>query len=170
MTGDLIRHAAQRCSELGFKRITFVSRPEILKRIIKGVLYLDHIRIIRIHQGQLLFVHQHAGGDRRREVVALINQFGQYRYIGPLQCVHTIQIPQLELWHAAALLLRHDVEVNAVVLKHFDKIFTHLGTVVVPITGRIERHLPGGAAHRFGVLGLEQGFNPLAQGLAVQLG
>ena len=170
VAGDLVSHTPQCFGEFGLQGAALVPRPQILKRVKEGLLYLNDIRIIRIHQRQFLFVHQHAGGDRRREVVALVNQFGQHRYVGALQCVHTIQIPELELRHATALLFRHDVDVNAVVLKYFDKIFTHLGAVVVAITGRIERHLPGGLAYGCRILRLEQGFDALAQGLAMQLG
>ena len=147
-----------------------MSRPEILKRVVERFLHLEDVRIIRVHQGQFLFVHQHAGGNRRRQVITLINQFGQHRYIGPLECVHAIQIPELQLWHAAALLLGDDVDVNAVVLKHLHEIFTHLGAVVVAITGRIERHLAGGFAYGCRVLRLEQRFDSLAHSLAMQLG
>ena len=76
VTSDLIRHAAQRFRKFRFQSVALVSRPEILERVVKGLLHLDHVRIIRIHQGQFLFVHEYTGGNRRRQVVALIHQFG----------------------------------------------------------------------------------------------
>ena len=44
---------------------------------------------------------------------------------------------------------------NAVVLKHFYKIFAHLGAVVVAVARRVERDLASRVAHGHGVEGLQ---------------
>ena len=38
VTSDLIRHAAQRFRKFRFQSVALVSRPEILKRVVKGLL------------------------------------------------------------------------------------------------------------------------------------
>ena len=117
-----------------------------------------------------MLVHQHAGRNRRSEVVTFVNQLGQHRDIGLFQCIDAVQIPEFKLGHTATLFLRDDINVYAVMLEDFDKIFSNLGAIVVPVTRCIERDLARGVANGFWLLGLQQRLDPFAKCFAMQLG
>ena len=69
------------------------------------VLHRLHVRVLGKHQRQLLLEHQHAGGNRRDDVVAVVDQRLQLRDVEVLVLLDRLEIAQLELGHAAAFLL-----------------------------------------------------------------
>ena len=106
--------------------------------------------IIGIHQRQFLFVHQDAGGDWSHQVVTPINKVSQYRNVGFFERINGIEITELKFWHATAFFLWHHVDVNVVVLKHLDEIFTYLGAVVIAVAGGVKRYFPRCLTNRLG--------------------
>ena len=76
MARYLIGNAAEHGLEVGVQCITAVPRPKILEGVIESLLHFEHVRIFRIHERELLLVHQDAGGNRCRKVISFINEFG----------------------------------------------------------------------------------------------
>ena len=170
VAGDLVGHVTDAVRKFGLQCAGLVPQPEVLEGIVECLFDFLHLRVVRIHQRQFLLVHQHAGGDRRHQVIAPVNQLGQYRDVGLFQGINGVQVAQLQLRHAAALFLGHHIDVNVVMLKHPHEVFAHLGTVVVAVAGGIERNFARGLADGSRFNGLDQWRHPLAQGFGVHAG
>ena len=164
----MVRHRPQLPLEIGFQFSFLVPQHQIFERVEYGLLDLGHVGIVGEHEWQFLLEHQHAGRHRRDNVPALVHEFGQHRDIGFLGARHGLEIAQLQFGHAATALLLGKRHGNAVVFEHGDQIFTHMGFVVVAVTGGEQGDLAMRASGRDrGCTFASAAARALAQGVAV---
>ena len=122
------------------------------------------------HQRQLLLEHEHAGGNRRDDVVAVIDERLELRDVEVLVLLHRLEIAELELGHAAALFLAHHLHRNAVVLEHDGQVFGHVRLVAVAVTGDEQRDLAARFVGRRDLRGLAGlAARPLRAGVRMKL-
>ena len=171
MAGDVVGHFAELAREIGAQRARLVPQHQIFERIEHVFLHFAHERIVRKQQRQLLLKHQHAGWNRRDQVVAGVDQTHELRDVDVFQVLDGLQIAQFELRHPAALLLMRQRHGDAVVLEHGHQVRVDIGFVAIAITGCKQRHLPAGrlgrhrSQHGFGAAPLT-----VAKGIGVIFG
>lgn len=119
-----------------------MAQHQVFEGVVKGVLHLLYIGIV----GE----HQHAGGHQCGEVPADIDELGQHRDIFFLGEAHRLQVAELQLGHAAALLARHHRHRDAVVFEDRDEILAGARLVAVHVAGGEQRDLASRPGRRFG--------------------
>src|SRR5688572_13529836 len=105
MARDVIGDASERVLEIGPEQPVFLAQHEVLERIEHRIAHRRRIRIVRIHERQLLLEHQRARRYRREDGVALARVPREHRHVLLLQRIDAVQVAQLELRHAAARFL-----------------------------------------------------------------
>ena len=141
MAGDVIGDLAERGFEVGAQKPILLAQHEVLERIEHRVAHGDRVRILRVHERDLLLEHQRAGGHRRENRVALRRVFREHRDVLLLELIDAFDIAELELRHAAASLFLHQHVRDLVVLEQRDQVMAHHRLVVVGIAGGEDRDL-----------------------------
>src|SRR5882762_4631157 len=118
VTGDVVAHLAERYLEVGAQQPRLVAQHEIFERVERARGDLAHLRILGVHERQLLLEHEHARGDRRHQVVAGVDGLRQLRDVVLLEPRDRLQVAELEPRHATTALLRHQRDFDAVVREH----------------------------------------------------
>src|ERR1700733_4323879 len=129
MTGHVVGALAEGALEIHAQEPGLVPQRQILEGVKYMLPDLRHAGLVRKHQRQLLLEHQHAGGDGSDDVVAALDHREQMRYVPGLQVRNSLQISQLQLGHAAAILGFDQRDFDAVVLEHAHQIESDLGLI-----------------------------------------
>src|SRR5258706_438705 len=135
MAGDVIGDLAERVLEVGAQEPIALAQHEVLERIEHRVAYRDRIRIVRIHERQLLLEHERARRYRCQDGEALARVTREDRQVLLLQRIDALEVAELELGHAAAGLLLDQHVGNLVVLEQRHQVVAHHRLVVVHIAG-----------------------------------
>ncbi len=143
VTRHVIAHLAERLLEVRAQLAGAMQEHQVFERIEDARLHELHVRVLREHERQLLLEHQHAGRDRRDDVVAVVHHLLQVGDVEVLVVRDGLQITQFELGHATALFLRDEADFDAVVLEHLHEVDVEVGLVTVAVAGGEDRHAAG---------------------------
>ena len=94
MAGNVIGNSAQTTFEIGLQEIVFMTYSEIFERVVNIVAYLGNVRLMRKHQRELLFEHQHTGWYWGHDIPAVVNQRSQPGDIELFGFCHSFQVTE----------------------------------------------------------------------------
>ena len=143
MTRNLVADLAQRHRKLHLQKAVALAGHEVFKRVPHVRFDELHISIVGVHERDFLLEHQGAAGHGAEDGIAFFGVAGQHRNIGLFAFVDGLQVTELELGHAAALLFIDQQVRHFVVVQHLEQVVADAGLVVIDIAGGIDHHLAG---------------------------
>src|SRR5580704_16899085 len=135
VTGNVIGDFAEGTREVGTQQTGLVPYRQVFERIEYSPFDGGNVLVLGEHQRQFLLEHQHAGGNRRNDVIASRDHLEQRRYVLRLQIRDGLQIALFELRHSTAALPLRQGDFDAVVLEDARKIEPDLGVVAIAVAG-----------------------------------
>ena len=143
MAGNLVADLAQRHRKFHLQKAVALAGHEVFKRVPHVRFDKLNISVVGVHEGDFLLEHQGAAGHGAENGVTVFGIAGQHRNIGLFAFVDRLQVTELELGHAAALLFINQHVRHFVVVQHLEQVMADAGLVVVDVAGGIDHHLAG---------------------------